>query len=120
MIKKSVWCLYIFALLVVFVTIGYRCYQYIDNRNFVLEVNTICDPQIEKCFVQSSDFGFLETPYKKVTIVASLAPRCLEEHTCEAFFCPTDLKNAYECQTIYCSDETKKEGEECSGESIDK
>jgi hypothetical protein len=76
-------------------------------------MNTICDATKEKCYAQSADFGFLETPYKKVSILASRAPKCLEEHNCESFSCSDISDDPNICAITYCSDNTKDPGEEC-------
>jgi hypothetical protein len=95
---------------------GYRYKDYVIDRNFVLSVNTICDPSSELCFDPVTDYSFNDFPYKKVEIIAKNAPPCLEEHMCESFSCD----NIDGCTVIYCSEETKWEGELCleNGSSV--
>jgi hypothetical protein len=97
---------------------GYRYYQYVIKKNFILEINTTCDPKTEKCFSPSTDLGFFDTSYKKIRIIENYAPKCLEEHSCESFNCPNNWQNTNICQTTYCSDDTKNEGEECLNETV--
>jgi hypothetical protein len=118
MTNKNFNLFFVILLLLVLIVVGYRYKIYLADKNFIGEVNTICDLKTEKCFSPSADFGFLDTAYKKVRIIANRAPKCLEEHNCESFSCPTDLKNNNECQITYCSADTKIEGEECLVENI--
>jgi hypothetical protein len=105
---------FIAVFIVIFLFVGgYRYYQYILEKNFILEIDTVCDSNTEKCFSPSTDMSFLDAPYKKVKIIASLAPKCLEEHNCETFYCPTGMEDTNKCQITYCSNETKIDGEEC-------
>jgi hypothetical protein len=101
-------------ILIILIVGGYRYYQYINEKNFILEVNTICDSQTESCFDASEDLSFGQNPYEKVSILAKYAPKCLEEHTCDSFSCSAGL-TANQCEVTYCSDDTKVDGEECTG-----
>jgi hypothetical protein len=111
--KKSINNLILIFIIVILLVGGYRYYQYMIKKNFILEMNTICDVKTEKCFSPSPDLGFLDTPYKKVSIIANLAPRCLEEHNCESFSCSNISDDPNICAITYCSDDTKDSGEEC-------
>ena len=102
--------------LLIVVVIGYRYYQYIIQKNFILEVNTICNPQIENCFDAIDDLSFGQNPYEKVSVLAKYAPKCLEEHNCEGFSCQAGLDTNF-CLITYCSDETKVDGEECTNQN---
>lgn len=95
----------------ILIIIGYRYHQYIGEKNFILEVNTICSPETESCFSPDTEGSFDEFPYKRVDILYGKAPKCLEEHTCEEFSCGDLPEN--QCQITYCSEDTLMEGEEC-------
>lgn len=106
---------YIFAIIFVLfcVTVGYRYYQYMVKKNFILEVNVACDPAIENCFkadcvATSPDCD--TTTYKKVSILAHDAPKCLEEHNCEGFTCD----GIASCSITSCSADTLVDGEVCT------
>jgi hypothetical protein len=97
----------------VLVVMGARYYDYVIKEDYLLEVHTNCDSTSEACFVVDCDNEDPDcdlTPYKKVEIVAHVAPKCLEEHTCEAFSC----EGLGECYLTYCSDEVLEDGEKCS------
>lgn len=112
--KKTSTFLVLLTVLVLIV-VANRAYQYYVKQNFLLLVNAICDPATEDCFVMDcavDELGCDTTPYKKVEILAALAPKCLEEHSCEQFSC-NDLKP---CSVTYCSADTTEEGEKCSSD----
>ena len=112
MSKKVKFLFPIIFILVFFFVVGYRYKEYVLDKNFILEVNTLCDQNSGNCFTSSSsDLNFGQNPYKKIKILASYAPKCLEEHSCESFICPAN-KNS-ECEITYCSNDTKTDGEEC-------
>lgn len=93
------------------VTVGYRYYQYMVKKNFILEVNVACDPNTENCFkADCSGDGCDTSTYKKVTISAHDAPKCLEEHNCDTFTC-TGISS---CTMTYCSKDTLADGEVCT------
>lgn len=100
-------------LVLILIVVGYRYKQYYLDRNFLIEVNTVCDIESENCFVADcsieEDPDCDDTPYKKVKILANEAPACLEEHTCEVFSC----EEKENCSVIYCSDESLEDGERC-------
>jgi hypothetical protein len=104
---------YLFAIMVLALlcVAGYRYYEYINQRNFLLDVNVSCNPETESCFVADCESGpdCDETPYKKVEIIAHDAPACLEEHSCETFSC-SGLVN---CTVTTCSDNSLADGEKC-------
>ena len=113
MFKKVNWFIVLILFLLVTV-VGYRFYQYKILRNFLLEVNTVCNPEVEECFVMDCVEGELDcdtSPYKKVEILAHDAPVCLEEHMCESFSCPS---YSNQCVVVYCSEETLLDGEICT------
>jgi hypothetical protein len=104
---------YFFVLIVLSLVcvMGYRYYEYIYLRNFLLDVNAPCNPTTEQCFVADCELGpdCDDTPYKKVEILAHDAPQCLEEHSCETFSCD----GISTCIATYCSSETLTGGEKC-------
>lgn len=103
--------LLLLALLAIVGIAGYRYEQYVLARNFLMEVQVPCDPASEACFALACDSEDEEcdtTPYKKVEVLASEAPACAEEHTCEAFTCSGDS-----CSETYCAEDTLEEGEQC-------
>ena len=103
--------------IIMFLTGGYRYYQYIIKQNYILEINTICDSNISNCFTSSEDLSFGQNPYEKVNIVERYAPKCLEEHNCNSFSCPLGLSSDL-CEITYCSNDTKADGEECINKVI--
>ena len=114
--KKSNFNYLIFAIIITIMFVGsYRYYQYMIERNFIISVNTICDQQNESCFSSSPDLSYGQNPYKKITLTANYAPKCLEEHNCDSFFCPSILEKSSICEITYCTDDTKEDGEECVG-----
>jgi hypothetical protein len=109
---QKYWLLFfIFAVLVV---AGYRYQQYILQENFLLEVNTTCDPAVDSCFVvdcSPEEDPFCDTtPYKKIEIKTYEAPECLQEHICENFSCT----GKETCTETFCSDEVLEDGESCT------
>jgi hypothetical protein len=96
------------------IIIGFRYQQYMVQRNFTLDVNVACVAGEQGCFAMDCSPEESEdcdtATYKKVNILASEAPQCLEEHSCEAFSC-TGLAN---CSIILCDDESIEDGEMCS------
>jgi hypothetical protein len=105
---------YFFVLIILSLicVMGYRYYEYIYLRNFLLDVNVPCDPTTEQCFVADCEPGpdCDSTPYAKVEIIAHDAPVCLEEHACESFSC--DGINS--CNVTYCSADSLVDGEVCT------
>ena len=106
---------YFFALMIaaLLCVVGYRYYQYVYMRNFILDVNVACDPVKESCFTadcNASDPSCDTTTYKKVEILAHNAPKCLEEHSCQNFSC--DSINS--CKISTCSTDSLADGEKCA------
>lgn len=116
--KKTTIYFFIIAFLLIFIVGGYRYHQYIIDKNFILELNTICNSEKENCFI-SSDPGinFGQNPYEKVYIIAQYAPKCLEEHSCDSFSCPVSLDSS-KCKIFYCSEDSKSDREECASPNI--
>ena len=85
--------------------IVYRYDQYIIKKNYLLDVAVACDPAIENCFSAED-----AEPYKKVQMLASEAPICLQEHSCEDFKCTAGTS----CVITLCSADTLAEGESCT------
>jgi hypothetical protein len=99
------------SLTAVLAIIGYRYYQYVIERDFIVVANVSCDPAAESCFVADCDPEDSEcdaSPYKKIELVSAEAPHCIEEHTCEDFSCTSDS-----CSVTECSEDTVEEGETC-------
>ena len=97
----------------ILVVVWYRFENYIGDNNFYLYVSTSCNPEIESCFVvdcSEDEEGCDTTPYKRVEILKSEAPACLEEHSCEDFSCDVDS----DCTITTCSEENTEEWEVCS------
>ncbi len=98
--------------LIVICVVANRFYQYYINKNFLVEVNAVCDPKTETCFsptCESDELGCEPAPYKKVEILYKDAPRCLEEHNCTEFTCGLNTQ----CIITYCSESTLSDGESC-------
>jgi hypothetical protein len=106
--------LLILIILVLLAVIVYRYDQYILKKNFLLNIAANCDPSIESCFVVNcspeEDEECDQTPYKKIEILASEAPMCLQEHSCDSFECESGTS----CVAVYCSENTLEEWEVCS------
>ncbi len=105
--------IFLFLLLVVAVC-AYRYYDYVIQQHYTILANTACDPRTEACFLSDCDpavVGCDEKPYEKVVIEASVAPACVEEHTCTNFSCPQSDR----CAITYCDETTIAEGEYCVG-----
>lgn len=108
--QKSTKLTIIFIFLSLFVVMVYRYYDYVFDKNFVLMMNTKCDPSRELCFsTDDPSLDFDKGPYKKIEILAKDAPACLEEHTCENFSC-AGIKS---CTETFCSSQNITEGEKC-------
>ena len=110
--KQAKYFIY-FLILVTLVVIFNRYQQYVYNKNFILDVNTVCDPTIEQCFISDCTPGTDScdiTPYKKVEILDLYAPKCLEEHSCSIFTCE---EKKGDCSITYCSAENTVDGEKC-------
>src|ERR1035437_1576702 len=111
--NKSTTYLLIFLFIILFIITGYRYKEYVRDKNFTLEVNTVCDINNEKCFVSDCSADDSEcdtTPYKKVEILANQAPKCLEEHNCSSFSCESRKK----CSVTYCNVNSIENGEKCA------
>lgn len=111
MLKDSKTFLLFIFILVLLVSVT-RFYQYKVNDNYVLLANVACDPEVESCFVWDCDLDEPDcdrSSYKKVEILASEAPACLEEHGCENFSC--DYSSS--CKVIECADVYLEEWEIC-------
>lgn len=110
--KSAVKNLSFLFLLIVILVVANRFHQYYFERNFLINVNSACNPEVESCFsptCESDELGCEPVPYKMVEIIASAAPSCLEEHTCEDFQCEPGTR----CSIQYCDTEVIQEGEEC-------
>lgn len=98
----------------VFAVIVFQRYeQYVKEGRFVVEANTACSSEEGKCFVADCVAGEADcdtTPYKKVSIYKHDAPKCLLEHSCDTFSCPS---GAGDCGITYCSPDTIEDGEKC-------
>ena len=88
--------------------------RYFALKNYDLYTFTSCNPDVHSCFVTDPDFTgfvFYVAPYAKVEIPASIAPACLDEHTCENFSCDGRGEG---CVITYCSEDVLEEGEICT------
>ncbi len=104
-----------FILILILTVVVYRYIDYFLNQNFLVEANTVCNTETESCFKADCSVDIDPecdtTPYKKVEIIARVAPKCLEEHSCEKFSCD-GLGN--DCSTTYCSEDVLDKGEVCA------
>jgi hypothetical protein len=105
----------VLPLLAVFIlcVIIFRYYDYVIQRNFVMDVNAPCDTSTEQCFAvdcsPAEKPDCPDGPYKKIKIKNADAPRCLENHQCKFFSCGDIVS----CTTTYCSSNSLTEGESC-------
>ena len=92
----------------------YRYDQYVVKRNFITYAAVPCSAEEGTCFVMDcspeEDEDCDITPYKKVEVLASEAPKCIEEHMCESFTCPLGSAT---CTETFCADDTLEDGEAC-------
>jgi len=102
------------SLIIIFGIVWYRYDQYVLKRNFITYAAVPCSEEEGTCFVMDcspeEDEECDQTPYKKIELLSSEAPKCVEEHVCESFACPADSTT---CTETYCSDDTLEEGEVC-------
>jgi len=101
------------SILIILGIVWYRYDQYVVQRNFITYAAVPCSEEEGTCFVMDcspEEEGCDLTPYKKVEVLASEAPKCVEEHTCEAFACPAGSTT---CSETFCEDETLEDGEIC-------
>ena len=102
------------SLLIILGIVWYRYDQYVVQNNFITYAAVPCSEEEGTCFVMDCTLGVDEgcdlTPYKKVELLASEAPKCVEEHTCEAFSC---VEGSETCTETFCSEETLEDGETC-------
>lgn len=111
--KRNTKILLVTISLFFFFIVGYRFYGYMVQKDYVLYVNTACDPNTEACFDPNTDASVDETPYKKVEITAKFAPACLGEHSCEEEFTCDSVSEQANCSITYCSEDTLEDGEQC-------
>ncbi len=111
--KSYMFFILLIACLVAAVT-GVSYYRYVVERNFVIQVNTACNPSAEQCFISdcspADDLSCPVGPYKKIDILDAGAPPCLEEHSCSDFTCG----GIASCNETYCSSENLGDGESCA------
>jgi len=91
--------------------------RYYVKKDYPLHVFTVCNTKKNNCFEANPDVSdptFQTGPYEKVEITATYAPSCLDEHTCSDFSC-YGIRGT--CQIIYCSPDTKENGENCSNQN---
>jgi hypothetical protein len=111
MLRKET-ILTVFLTVTMLITISYRFYDYVIEKNIQLYTYASCNTEKETCFIvdeENAYYEFQTHPYKKVSILDAYAPACLEEHTCEEFKCD----NLASCEITYCAEDTLEEGEYC-------
>lgn len=111
-IRKNPVYLLVIIITALIIVIVYRYDQYVIRDNFVLTAAVVCDFSTEKCFVADCDTEDPlcdARPYKKVSILASEAPECVQEHSCEMFQCAPGTS----CEITYCSESSLEDGEIC-------
>lgn len=97
-------------LVLLFIVSAYRFVQYRVHENYYLYGLAQCNPETESCFVaECFDAECDEVPYKKYSALASNAPDCLLENSCENFTC----EGMHECEIILCDDTNLEDGEIC-------
>lgn len=111
-IRKNPIYLLVLIIVALIIVIVYRYDQYVIKDNFILTAAVVCDPSNEGCFVadcDATDPACDVTPYKKVSILASEALECVQEHSCETFQCVPGTS----CKITYCSEASLEDGEIC-------
>lgn len=102
------------SLIAILGIVWYRYDQYVVQRNFITYAAVPCSEEEGTCFVMDcspeEDEECDLSPYKKIEVLASEAPKCIEEHTCESFACASGSET---CTETFCSDETLEDGEAC-------
>jgi|SRR3989344_594320 len=109
--KKSKYL--IFGFILIFSVSAYWDYRvFFVERNFVVDSTTICDPQLESCFMWC-EAGECETDYyAKITKRAYNIPVCNEAlEECEPLICEMDETG---CEITYCSGDTVQDNEVCT------
>jgi hypothetical protein len=109
--KHANYLLLIFAILIL-VTGLTRYKDYVIARNYVVYTNVPCDTELNNCFqfdCSNLDGDCDESPFTKIEIEASKAPRCLFENDCKTFFCTDESM----CTKLECNDDTVEDGELC-------
>lgn len=123
--KKSKIFLALFFL-AIFISVGVTYYKIIIKRDYIVEAQTDCDPETEKCFVWECDpnsnidgekcVGDPEKDiwyYKIISKNAGWIPLCdpNKDENCQALVC---ADGESDCGYTLCDEETKKEqGVEC-------
>jgi hypothetical protein len=92
---------------------AYKYREFVLDKDYTLLITVGCDPSREQCFEMDCEEGVDgcdTTPYKKASVLASVAPQCALQGYCENFECSSDGN----CEVTYCSSDTVEEGERCS------
>lgn len=101
------------SIVVIALIVWHRFDEYVLKHNFFVHAAVPCDPSEGTCFVADcspeEDEECDVSPYKKIDVLSSIAPACIEEHTCEAFACTPGT----DCTETFCDDETLEDGEVC-------
>lgn len=110
----------IFFLLIV-LSVGFTYYRIMLKRDYVIEAQTDCDPTAEKCFVyhcdstveectgdETQDTSYYKIARRKANMVSNCDPA---DENCQPFVCS---ENEKDCEDIFCSEQTKQEGDECN------
>ena len=109
--RKSKYLIYSFTFIfAVSAYLGYRIF--LVERNFVVDSTTVCDPQINRCFV-SCDAGKCDTDYyAKITKKAYNIQVCNENtEKCEPLVCSPGEQG---CKITYCSESITQDNESCT------
>lgn len=111
--KLFIICLSLFVLIVPV----HNYIRYYIYRDYDLHVFSQCNPLEHNCFLadsESADPTFQNGPYIKVSLNASVAPTCLDEHTCTDFSC-ANIRGR--CEITYCKQALLDGGETCTNNS---
>ena len=113
MLKGPAISLFVFVALIIGL-VGYRYQQYVLAQNYLVDAVVPCDSTMQSCFAADcspdEDPECDVTPYEKVELPASLAPKCLFENSCDSFICT----EANHCIVTHCSEDALGDGEVCA------
>lgn len=105
-------------LVVVFLSVlSFRFITYTIQSDFYVFSQIPCDPLSETCYIYECDPNTtndcVTEYYKKVTVLASIAPQCIFENDCSYFVC----NESQSCSVTTCSPESVVSGEICLSNS---
>jgi hypothetical protein len=108
--------------IIIFIFIGFQYKKIVIDQDFTVNGSLPCDTVNERCFTKSCPetqrmINCDNAPYKKISITATFAPKCLFEEKCgSSFECSQYTKQS--CVITYCSKQSIEGSEKCT-EKVD-